>query len=272
MFTPTAIFAKQAAAVGPVIPIPTTNLIMWLDAQEGITTSGGYVTDWADQSGTSNDATGQNGGVTYATSIASINNLNALDFAYNDTRFMAYTNALVPNQNDGLHIFLVGTQDYDGRMAGNYYPAFISEGDASRQVLGLVGKKYPETYIAPATDNYAAGGAYNNGSSTYTSGTFYTWEWQMEDWYNHQFSPYINVSTIFRMNGSSIGTLLDWSSSQTGRNTTKKWIGNFKDTTTGGGGSMLEGYIAEIIAYSAPLSSGDAATVRSYLQTKYGHY
>jgi len=271
MFTPTAIFAKQAAAaVGPVIP--TTNLIMWLDAQTGITTSFGYVTNWADQSGTSNDATGQNGGVLLGTSIAAINNLDALNFSSADTRFMAYTNALVPNFTDGLHCFIVGTQTFGGSYGASYYPAFISEGDVNQQLLGLVGKKYPETYIAPATDNYAAGGVYNNGSSTYTSDTFYTWEWQFSDFSTQEDAGYINVTTLIKMNGSSIGTLSAWGSAATGKNNTKKWIGNFKDTATGFNGSMLNGYIAEIICYSAPLSSGDAATVRSYLQTKYGHY
>lgn len=271
MFTPVAIFAKQAAvSAGPQPPL--TNMTMWLDAQTGITTSGGYVTSWADQSGTSNNATGQNGGVTYATSIAAINNKNALDFDSADTRFMAYTNALVSTSTAGLHCFIVATQTFGGSYTTSYYPAFISEGNTNRQLLGLVGKKYPENYIAPATDNYAAGGVYNNGSTTYSSGTFYTWEWQFSAFDTQEDAGFINVSTLIKMNGTSIGTLSAWGTAATGKDNTNKFIGNFKDTATGFAGSMLDGYIAEIICYSQPLSTSDASDVRTYLQNKYGHY
>lgn len=269
MFTPTAIFAKQVAA-GLIPTPPLTNMIMWLDAGQGITTSGGYVTNWADQSGTGNDGYGANGGVLYDASA--INGQPALDFSSADTRYMTYTNLLVPNFTDGLHCFIVGTQTFNGSYSNNYYPAFISEGVNSRQVLGLVGKKYPESYIAPATDNYAAGGVYNNGANTYTSGTAYTWEWQFSDFSTLEDAGYINVSTLIKMNGTSIGTLSAWSFPATGKSGTQLFIGNFKDTATGGGGSMLDGYIAEIICYSAPLSAGDATIVRNYLRNKYGHY
>jgi hypothetical protein len=252
--------------------VTSANLTMWVESDSGITTSGGYVTAWLDKSSAGNDIAGANGGVEFTSSLASINNEPCLGFKYNDNRYMTYTNAFIPNFTAGGHFFIVGSQAYDARMNSSYYPAFVSEGNTAREILGLVGKKFPETYVAPATDNYAAGGVFNNGTNTYTSDAPYTWEWQFSNFSTLEDAGQINVSTLIKMNGVSIGSLSAWGSAATGKSVTNKWLGNFKDTATGAGGSMLEGFIAAIVTYDAPLSTNDAANVRTYLQTKYGHY
>jgi hypothetical protein len=272
MFTPFA-FVKSAVTAAPFSPDDISGLTMWVESDSGLTESGGYVTAWLDKSSAGNDITGSNGGVQYTSSLAAINNQPALGFKYNDTRFMTYTNAFVPNFTSGLHIFIVGAQEFDGRMNSSYYPAFVSEGNTSQQILGLVGKKFAENYVAPATDNYAAGGVFNSGASgSYSSGTAYTWEWQFDDFSTLEDVGEINVTTLLRMNGSSIGTLSAWGTPATGKSVTNKWLGNFKDTATGAGGSMLEGFIAAIIAYDHVLTTDEAADVRTYLQNKYNHY
>lgn len=89
-------------------PTDVTGLMLWLDANEGVSVSGSNVTNWADQSGNGNDAaqpTGANRPSYSATS--SIRNLPGITFNTGGPEWMSITGSTDFDCASGVDIFIV---------------------------------------------------------------------------------------------------------------------------------------------------------------------
>lgn len=261
MFTPFA-FVKTTTITSSFSPSDITGLLAWWDAQTGVTTSGSDVTTWADQSGNGNDAeqaTAANRPI-LTSSLAEINNKNAIKFNDVNVEFLSYQDSLFNgNINNSRTIFVVSKIDVN---AFNDYGTFISEGGGGRTSVSVGPHQYAttENILNWATDNYAAGGVRTNVE--FTENQWYITSWQWTDWADR-------ATTSIYVNNSSSAALTTWGSAPLTPSTGSRNIGNFLDS---GADSCINGMIAEIIVYSGSLSSANRESVREYLNTKYNIY
>ena len=279
MFTPTAIFAKQAVSAIPFSPSDIAGMVAWWDAQTGITATGTDIEVWADQSGNGYYANADTGREpTLLSNIAAINNLKAVSF----TRTGAAANnaylqiqdaagfgvgsdkAWVPaNINNTRTIVTVGRTT---TIQGGTWGAWLTQGGAGRTSVSFNFQQYPDGYINFATDNYANGG-FKDTSNVYSNNTFYTAISGWSDWQNAQATPATYAK--LRVNGSA-KTATSWGSAPNTPTTANPRMSLFVDI--GQNDAYIAADIAELIIYDSMLSDGDCALLETYLQDKYGHY
>jgi|688.fasta_scaffold300394_2 hypothetical protein len=267
MFTPFAYFASGEV---PFLPTDVANLEIWWDAQQGITLSGTDVVGWADQGGKNYFATQSSAPrrPSYSSSIAAINNLNAVNFTNTSEEFMDIVASdsgpkpwVAANINNSFTMFVVTNQK---TQATAHYGVYITQGSSGRTSVGWGPQTYPDAFISYGTDNYAAGGAKVSGSGVnnpFTTGSWNTAMVQWSDWANRS-------TTSFRVNGVARGTTV-WGSAPLTPSTADPRLGRFVDT---GADSHLNAFVAELIVYTGSVSATDILKIEGYLKTKYGHY
>ena len=234
----------------------SSNMAMWLDAGTGVTGTT-QVSNWADQSGNSNDAAMSTS--TYRPELVSnaINNNDAIDFDGGDE----YLQASTGGYTDDVFVVLIPDDNITSSLTGQI-PVSLDANNASipYAIVGL------GSYTSGLTDeviHYGVGQT-NGWKEGYTSSS----------------ASYAASEPIIINISNDDGT----SSSALYVNQTEIGNANYGFYTTaetdvevrlGGnmhyvGGYYYDGKIAEFITYSSDLSASDRKKVTSYLAIKYG--
>lgn len=238
------------ASIAQATPV-TTGLALWLDATQGVATSGSTVTGWTDQSGNGHDGS-------YATGApqlvpGAINGLPAISFNGNGDYF-----ALAGGQvlsSDSFTIFAVavdtGTSDepreiYSNWDFGNSWPSqFLGTdfGDAGSRTLRFTDGLSAANALAAPGSPFVTYGVYTGGvnADIYLDGAIVGSNPQNSD-----------PADVLNPNGQRDIT-------------TPSFIGR----QGGFAGEYWQGYIAEVLVYDGALSPEDQAAVAAYLQTKW---
>jgi hypothetical protein len=237
-----------------------TGLVLWLDANKGVTTSGSSISAWADQSGQSNDAA--SGTATPTLVSSSINSLPAAHFVSSSAQYVTITDATTLQWGTGdYYVAVVAKFDNnpDGGIttgigalytklgsgsgalffANDYNYALSIDGGTTDVTAGLSSLEDPSTEV-----QYAA--SYNDGSPRLyavmrASGT-----------------------ETLRVNASQVA------SSTSSVDVTESGFNVEIGLMSSLPAAALDGDIAEVIAVKGTLSSTDLTNVESYLTTKYG--
>jgi hypothetical protein len=256
-----------------VSPADVEGLIVWFDAQEGITESSGDISQWADQSGNGFFATQSTAAnqPTLNTNVSEINGYNSVRFTNTNVEYMNIVDSggtAKPWQNGGINnshtMFVVTNQK---SSTGGHYGVYITQGANARRSVGWGPQTYPDAYISFGADNYAAGGLKISGSS---AGLFDLDQWYtaMISWTDWQAAQANADSGSFRVNGTSY-TSETWGGAPGTPTTDNPRLGAFYDLLPQ---ACLNAEVAELLVYTGSLATSDIEDIETYLRTKYGHY
>lgn len=225
----------------------SSNNVLWLDANYGITQSGGLVSQWNDRSGNSNHALlpGSIPTAKPAFVSTSVNGYPSLDFDGTDDQLWVTDNATIDLTQ--WHFFIVVTADLQ-----KDYNAWMVKGDDAQENFEMLsysdGNIHTPIYWTDLTRTFpsSAGGqvtttAFDIIEYSYTS----------------------SVGRDVYKNASNITT--DNENKTPKVNNLPLYIANERSTT----GRCVNGDIAEVVAYNAPLNSAQRIIVNNYLAAKY---
>ncbi len=226
----------------------STNNVLWLDANSGITQSGGLVSQWNDRSGNSNHALlpGSIPTAKPAYVSASVNSYPSLDFDGTDDQLWVSDHATLDLTQ--WHFFIVVTADLQKN-----YNAWIVKGDDSDENWEML--SYSDGNIHTPTK-------YTDGTRTFTSSAGGQVTTTAFDVIEYSYSAgvgrdvYKNAANIITDNESKTPRV----------NNLPLYIGNERTTS----GREVNGDIAEVVAFNAPLNSAQRLIVNNYLAAKYG--
>lgn len=259
----TPMLGIMASQISGHLGIPTANMKLRLDASvaSSITSSGGRVSQWNDQSAAGNNFVQATAAYKPETGVATINGLNALRFNNGVTNQKmesagaASIWAFLGNAT-GCTVFIAG------KYANAGIEAFIlGTFDGSTSIAGYACNFTTNAYLVNYNGGSSALAVNNNTGVTggVTNPFLYT---AINDPSNGTASArnkiYLNSSTAYQNN-----TLTN--AINTGTPQTTAIICN-----VGISNAPYVGTIGEIIVYSGQLSGTDVSTVQTYLKTKWG--
>ena len=240
--------ATATAQTGPGGVGSSTNNVLWLDANSGVTQSGGLVSQWNDRSGNSNHALlpGSIPTAKPAFVTSSVNGYPSLDFDGTDDQLWLTDHASIDLTQ--WHFFIVVTADFQKN-----YNAWMVKGDDSDENWEML--SYSDGNIHTPTK-------YTDGTRTFPSsaagqvvtGTFDVFEYSYSTGVGRD--VYKNATNIITDNENKTPKV----------NNLPLYIANERATT----GREVDGDIAEVIAFNAPLNSAQRILVNNYLAAKYG--
>jgi hypothetical protein len=250
-----AVGAGAALALGAVprfvsaafIPPDAGNLEVWLNAGTGVTSSGGSVSAWADQSGNGNNATQAAAGdqPTLVSSDAAFNGQPVLAFN-GSTDYMQ--SPLPFNAVGGMTVFVVASHDSVNTARGIVGGSQGNYGAASQWFL----------MQSTSNSNLAEINRDSTTNSSVTNGPLDT-------------SPHVYALT-YDGSAETLTQSVDGSSASSpalfaNLSLSTLDIGSF--IHFGAGFDFGDVNIGEILVYNTALSSADQATVENYLTSKY---
>lgn len=223
--------------------------VLWLKSDVGITSSGGFVDTWADQSGNSNNAVGS--GATRPT-------YNATDANFNGLPSITFPNT-------AASIFLLQVPDNDNLDNTSAFTAMVVMRPTSNvpsTTLGVLSKRTGLNVNQSYSIDITTGPQYRVTVATSAAS-------------NLTNATALNQNDIiaFVMNGSTKSGFLDGTvigTAPTGAaalpNTTSNlFIGSYDAATAAG----LEGQLVEVILYRTSLNTAQRQIVENYLSSKY---
>jgi hypothetical protein len=223
----------KCTAVTPATVAPG-NLVLWLAADKGITTSGGKVTRWADQSTNGLDATASSGyEPTLASTVSALNNQPAL--VMNKSFFSCGNSKLFNIATPSLFAVTSGV------TGGIIFTKSFGSGGTLWRKLELTWK----IFRSGADSNGVAHNATMSGANILA------------------LVSSSNTSHTVSVNGKTT------SSSSTLYHSTYN-TADFKIGGSKAGLSSLSGNLAEIVIYNKALSATERSQVECYLGQKYG--
>lgn len=237
----------SSAQSGPGGVGTSSNNVLWLDANSGVSHLLGAVHTWSDRSGNGNHAylpltipLGTPNLVNGA-----VNGNRALDFdGVDDQLWVAHHSSLNLTQ---WHFFMVVTADLQ-----KDYNAWITKGDDSDENFEM---------LSYSDGNIHAPIKWTDGTRTHPStaaGQVTTSAFDIIE-YSYRSST---GRDIYK-NGTNVQTDNENKTPQT--NSRPLYIGNERSTS----GRELNGKVAEVIAYNAPLNTTQRLVVNNYLSAKY---
>ncbi len=244
--------SSDASDAGAFTPKSLTGLVLWLDANVGVTQSNNAVSAWADQSGNNNNATQGTANFQPTLAATGLKGKPSIHFA------------------GGTHISVADAATIRW-STGDFYVAVVMSETTTTGTYGMVFSKqdvpYPfagpgifANFALPAASTSWGGQVdFNHYVSTGTTG--------LNDGTAHYFSFDRTGSTLtVRLDGAVGGTnVLDAGAIDVSGTGAPISIG-----ANQAGGQSLTGDIAEIIAINGTASSTDITNVESYLKAKYG--
>jgi hypothetical protein len=232
-----------------------SNLVLWLDANKGVTTTGSSITAWADQSGQANNASGGTDTPTLVSS--SINSLPAAHFVASSLQYVSVADATS---------LQFGTGDFTIAVVAKF------DNDPTNGITSGIGALYSKLGTGSGLLFFANN--YDYGAMTFAAGLC-----ELEDPTPTEvaYSATYNDSTarlylvqrasgteVLRVNGSQVATSTSSIDlSEVGAEVDIGLLGASSE-------AALDGDIAEVIAVGGTLSSSDLTSLESYLKTKYG--
>jgi hypothetical protein len=240
---------KPAGPTGGGGGLPVmTGLQAWFKGDAGISTSGGYITTWADQSPNALIASASNsyGFSTSLTVGSSLNGIPSVNSPDQDNLLLLSSNITLTT---GYTIFVVAYQ-----LSSNT-PGYILQNvsDPASQTGGIgiyldAGAGGPGPFLyKQSTGGFVAGGGSNNVNlSQYIT-------------YNYNGST---TTSYIRQNGTQF---VSSSSQQLAPYTINSIIAGFNPL-----GNGFTGRLYEVIIYNTSLTAGEVTSTEAYLTTKYG--
>jgi len=254
------LFAASLLAPASADTLPdSSNLELWLNADTGVTTtSGGAVTEWADQSGKGNNATQTTVGDQPTLVSDAINGNAAISFN-GTSSYLSILNTL--NVTSGMSIFIVAENAVDK----NYNGLFVLNNSQGSPYGG--GGDYFSAF-------------YQQGSTTTGSGNLYTFanrNGSPEGFtYENDVPPAQGTPYVYNYNANATSEtmLIDNADvgaahGESGYLPSAAGYGTIGDFGEIGSGGVLDGDIAEILVYNTELSTADQTAVYNYLDAKY---
>jgi|GEM_PF-2568371 len=240
-----------SASMVSAVPV-TTGLKLWLDATDGVTTSGSTVTGWADLSGNGHDGSYSTGAPQLVP--GAINGLPAISFNGNGDHF-----ALAGGQvlsSDSFTVFAVAVDT--GPAEGDAREIYSNWDGANSWPSQFLGTAFGEggTRTIRFTDGLTAVDVLNAPGSPFVS-----------------YGVYVGgVNADVYLDGLLVGSNAQNTDPADALNpngqrdiTTPSFIGRQGSFD----GEYWQGYIAEVLVYDGALSPEDQAAVATYLQTKW---
>ncbi len=215
------------------LPTSITGCRLWLDANQGITSSGGNVSQWNDQSAVANNFTAA--GSARPTIVT-----NALN-GYTVVRFNGSSNIITAGSSDSYkHFFIVAKYsatsfaDYDGLICGNVADNNNGILIGDHTTAGLT-KFYNSSNFGQTCDYYMAGTSYINSNRQAPMNFYALIEYNLQTGSSGWASIVLEMGTD---RGQSI----------------RYWNGD----------------VAEVIAYNAIITGTNLTNIRTYISGKYG--
>lgn len=235
------------AQTGPGGVGSSTNNVLWLSANYGVTQSGGLVSQWNDRSGNSNHALLPGSIPTAKPSFvaSSVNGYPSLDFDGTDDQLWVTDNATLDLTQ--WHFFIVVTADLQ-----KDYNAWMVKGDDGQENYEMLsysdGNVHTPVYWSDNTRTFPS-----SASGQVTTTTFEIIEYSYSTAVGRD--VYKNRTNIITDNENKTPKV----------NNLPLFIGNERSTT----GRCMNGDLAEVIAYNAPLNSTQRIILNNYLAAKY---
>lgn len=235
------------AQTGPGGVGTSTNNVLWLDANFGITQASGLVSQWNDRSGNANHAL-LPGTIPLATPTfvsSSVNGYPSLDFDGADDQLWVTDHASIDLTQ--WHFFIVVTADLQ-----KDHNAWIVKGDDSDENYEML--SYSDGNIHTPTK-------YTDGTRTFPSSAGGQVSTTAFDVFEYSYSTgvgrdvYKNAANIITDNENKTPRV----------NNFPLYIANERSST----GRCVNGDIAEVVAFNAPLNGAQRIIVNNYLAAKY---
>ncbi len=220
-------------------PIPSTNLVLHLDANRGFTTSNDSISVWADLSGNDHDATQTNLSRRPVVQDSAINNQTGLRIRSGLNYITLPTTSDLGIQSNDYEMFVVAKS-----RTNNTSTSFLMAGSIENFELHL---------------NGSAGARFIPNSGTYIDAGF---SGDYSDAEAHLFNMEA-TSTYGKVKVNRSTSTVDSSNAQS------SYSGNLYAGVRFDNSLQFDGDIGEIIIYDAVLSESDRTSVESYLMKKY---
>jgi hypothetical protein len=224
--------------------IPLSGLSLWLKADVGVTTSGIFVTAWADQSGNGNNVTVPDGGTPPVFQSSQINGKPA-----------------IYSEGDGT--IGLGTD----QINLNQFTVFVVQkpfGNTARRAFSNIGYDGGNVLIGP----------WENYGDVYTRTCYGGYGWVYQDLSTQQLTWHLDIMT-----NSTITNLSSYWQDGINYATDIPDVANILDGVSIGADEYYYGQIgagkiqyAEFILYNRILSGSERLQVQAYLNTKYAIY
>ena len=255
------VLAPTALAGSAWAQIPTTNLALWLRADQGVSVLArglppiamGNLVEWDDQSGNGHNATVDPGSSSDPIWVSNgINGLPAVQF--DGTKWMDIAGQVITGQQFTVFAVISDTGAVSGGGSREVFSDYASTNPDGNVFLGTGSEFSGPSRFAEFTDAFAPvvtlHGATRGdvpssipillaGESSSTDG-----------------SVYLDGGLLFDNNGAPLGTM-DTASAYT------------LASQGAGGTDLWQGDIAELIVYNAALSDSQLNSVMEYLESKY---
>ncbi|HEY9773364.1 MAG TPA: LamG-like jellyroll fold domain-containing protein [Planktothrix sp.] len=232
------------------VPQTGSNLLLWLRSDNGITSSSGKVSSWADSSGNSNTATQSTGTLQPSLTTGALNSGVLPAVTFSGSTYLGLPTDFA-NMTAGGSIFIVlspssATATGDQIAVGNASNAnaFFSQTvgkNASLYAYNASTSSSVSTTTTPLTV-----GSYQLLEEVFTPGTTH------------------GTGTIY-LNGTQEATLSTLVSTLTNVSRTSNCVG-----AGVGAANPFSGGIAEILLFNAPVTSSQRAALESYFLSKFG--
>ena len=232
---------------GTFLPTSISNCKLWLRADLGVTTSGGLVTAWADQSGNGNNATDPGVGVRPALTASNSNfsNQSTVDFDGTDD-FL--TGAITIGSASWAVYAVVRYTANSGAANAFGIVSFVPSGGANDNAANsMLIFRNAQTQLVTTVS------VANKSVSTIANNTTYVFSSRCDGANNTQ-----RVNTTDGTTVASTATVT----------VAKYYLGSRWVTSATSLPTPIN--IAEFIVYSSNPSSGDNTSLRSYFQARYG--
>lgn len=246
----------------------TTSLAMWLKHDTGITQASGTVSQWADQSGNSNDAN---------QSTVNQQPEAVTGFGISSGTFLKFDSGGAGFEK---HLTVTDTATLDLNSSGLSIFAFIrpitygvSSGGSTVDIGYILDK---DTAYSLGTANDTAGTPANSKTlvadlNTSVSGTVYAADDAIQNlntWYVVAIVSDNSSSANNAVNGFFINGSYSADSTSLGADTSTDLIIGAKNS--GSLANMFDGYIAEVILFSGEVTTAERQRVEGYLSWKFG--
>ena len=234
----------------PVAALPTSasgNLTLWLNGGAGLTTSGGNVTAWADQSGTSRSVT-----------------INGTLTTTNQDLGSGAQPGVVFNGNAANYITLPSPNTL-GLSGTNWEVFFVARAGDTIQFLMAVADNYFEMHLTPSAAGFPPAGLRfiaNGGVSTLSD--YYGPSATYGQVYAARVAGATGANT-----GTSIASINGLDASPVGSTSAGSSASALLLGRRAGGAYPLNGTISEVVIYNRGLTTLERYQVNQYLVTKY---
>lgn len=226
-------------------PVPRSGLVLWLRADDGVSTSGSNVTQWNDESGTGNNASQATGTKQPTVVSNAINGLPAVSFN-GSSDFLQLPTTALSNFSSGASVLLV-----------------------TKPTAVTAGARFLDFGNGATSDNLYMDEPSNTGAALFT--------------YNGSTGKSVSAGSAITLsqfqlleaidNGSGTATIYT-NGVQQAQSVTMNTLQNIARTQNyigqaSAGGSYFQGQIAEILVFNRGLTSLEQAQLEGYLLAKY---